>query len=119
MGWEAPGTRMLVSAFINVGVADKVLTFRVPFPCRIIALEAAADAADGTDYCDVSLRTGTTTLYTVTVNNADTVNRDTDEANGESSRWNEGDTLNLLFDFSGTAANVLGVYAVVWCRPAR
>jgi len=105
----------LFSMYQPSGVA-RTIDFRVPYGCVIEALEASADAADGTDNPVVALRTGTTVLFSVNPTAGNTVVRDTTVAVGRADRYNEGDGLNIDLSFNGTAANVLGLYVVVWAQ---
>lgn len=95
--------------------ADREFTFRVPCACTIVALEAAADAADSTDKYAASVRSGSTDIIlTAVVTAADAVTRKTTAETNQSLNRSAGETLKVFIDVSGTAANVKGVYVAVW-----
>jgi hypothetical protein len=109
---------LLTSVSVDVGAADREFTFRVPFGCTVVALEASADACDTTDKFAASLRRGTTDIVlTSTVTSPDTVVRKTTPEANQSLNLDGGETMKIFLDFSGTAANVKGVNVVVWATP--
>lgn len=96
---------------IDVGAATREYTFRVPFPCMVVEIHSAADAADATDKYTASLNQGATVLKTGTiVTAADAVTVDAvDQVYLAPSI-----DYKLILTFAGTATNVKGVSVTVW-----
>lgn len=105
----------LATVSLDALAADREFTFRVPCACTIVALEAAADAADATDKYAASVRSGSTDIIlTSVVASADTVARKTTPETNQSLNRSAGETLKIFIDATGTPASVKGVYVVVW-----
>jgi hypothetical protein len=109
---------LLTSVSLDAGAADREFTFRVPFGCTVVALEAAADAADATNKVTPSLRRGTTDIVLASaVTSADTVVRKTTPEPNQSLNLDGGETLKIALVFGGTPASVKGINVVVWATP--
>lgn len=99
-----------------VGTADCEFTFRVPFPCQVIEMHSAADAADATDKYAAILYQGSTVLLTgTTVVTTDATYVDA----ADQVFLNTAIDYKIKVDFSGTATNVKGVSITLWAVPHR
>ena len=113
----AVGQFALFDVTIEAGVANRVFTTVAPFPCQVLSMYSAAGAADATDKfrailrtaADVALLTGGDVVAadTVITNTADNVYIGKDQV------------VELLIDYSGTAANVKAAKVVVWAIGKR
>lgn len=109
-GW-AGNQFPVVTISTDVGAADRIFTFRVPFPCMVTRIMSAGDSVDSTDKFAAILKQGATTLVTGTTITTPDVTID-DLADQIYLAPNI--DYSLTIDYSGTAANVKGVMVVVW-----
>ena len=110
---------LLASISLATGVADGGFYFRVPVACDLVRIDAfAASGTDGTDKFAVSVRRGTTNLLltgTLDDNPASTTGISATTAeSGQNLHCDAGETLNILFDVSGTAASIIKPHVQVW-----
>ena len=99
---------------LPAGEVTAIWYFELPSGFIIERLEASAESADGTDYMTVNLRSGTTDLYTVVVNDAETIHTDKVPAADNPSFYEKSTVLNVELIPSGTSENVLSPHVVVW-----
>lgn len=111
----------LMAVSVDVGAATRNFYVKAPVALRLIRMDGSNDASDGTDYITATLVTGSTTIYSLTMNAsaADTVISDTDPATGVDVAWPADTTFKLTLTYSGTAANVKGTNVVVWAEAVR
>ena len=110
---------LLASFSLATGVADGAYYFRCPVAGTITRIDAfAASGTDGTDKFAVSVRRGSTAiLLTGTLDDspaATTGISATTAESGQNLNFDAGEVLNILFDESGTEANIIKPHVQVW-----
>ena len=112
---------LLASVSLAVGVADGAFYFKAPVACTLVSVNAfAASGTDGTDKYAVAVRRGSTAiLLTEALDDSPAATAGVEATVAESSQSlnvDKGEILNVLFDESGTEANVIKPYIQVWAK---
>lgn len=102
---------------VDVGAADRRYYFSAPFSYELQEVHLSADTCNTTDFFSVRLLRDSTLIFTS--QNITTPNVIHREVVRENRFIPRNSTLQMLVDFSGTAANVTGVTVSVWGAPKR